>query len=119
MKKLLTLLLLAVGMTAAAGTMKTITVDNEADFLRALGGNRIIKIADNTRLNLSTILEYEDLCLDVQIPFVDYGEIPTGIKEMLSLCGIQAGPCRLPNGALTPAQKEDTRKGFFELFPSA
>ncbi len=42
-----------------------------------------------------------------------------GIKEMLSLCGIQAGPCRLPNGALTPAQKEDTRKGFFELFPSA
>ena len=83
MKKLLTLLLLAVGMTAAAGTMKTITVDNEADFLRALGGNRVIKIADNTRLNLSTILEYEDLCLDVQIPFVDYGEIPTGIKEML------------------------------------
>ena len=83
MKKALTLFLLAVGMTAAAGTMKEITVDNEADFLRALGGNRIIKIADNTRLNLSTILEYQDLCLDVQIPFVDYGEIPTGIKEML------------------------------------
>jgi len=42
-----------------------------------------------------------------------------GIKEMLSLCGIHTGPCRLPNGALTPAQKADTKKCFYELFPSA
>ncbi len=42
-----------------------------------------------------------------------------GIKEMLSLCGIHSGPCRLPNGALTPVQKADIKKGFYELFPSA
>ncbi len=83
MKKLLTFILLAVGMTASAGTMKTITVDNEADFLRALGGNRVIKIADGTKLNLSLILEYEDQCLEVQIPFIDYGAEQKGIKEML------------------------------------
>lgn len=83
MKKFLTLILLSVGMTAAAGTMKTITVDNEADFLRALGGNRVIKIADGAKLNLSLILEYEDQCLDVQIPFTDYAEEQKGIKEML------------------------------------
>ena len=42
-----------------------------------------------------------------------------GIKEMLTLKGIKAGPCRLPNGNLTPAQKEDTKACFYELFPSA
>ena len=42
-----------------------------------------------------------------------------GIKEMLTLVGVNAGPCRLPNGNLTPAQKADTKAGFFELFPSA
>lgn len=40
-----------------------------------------------------------------------------GIKEMLTLSGVQAGPCRLPNGALTPAQKADTKDGFLKLFP--
>ena len=41
------------------------------------------------------------------------------IKEMLTLSGIKAGPARLPNGSLTPAQKADIKAGFFELFPSA
>ena len=38
------------------------------------------------------------------------------IKEMLSLCGVNAGPSRLPNGNLSPAQKADIKAGFSQLF---
>ena len=37
--------------------------------------------------------------------------------EELLLNRLKAGPCRLPNGWLTPAQKADTKAGFFELWP--
>lgn len=47
-----------------------------------------------------------------------YNVIAT-IKEMLSLAGIKAGPARLPNGTLTPAQKADVKARFFELFPAS
>ena len=38
-------------------------------------------------------------------------------KELLTLLGVKAGPARLPNGSLTPAQKADLKAGFFELYP--
>ena len=41
------------------------------------------------------------------------------IKEMVSQLGIKAGPARLPNANLTPAQRAEVRADFRAIFPSA
>lgn len=74
----LVLLLMA---TTPLFALKKITVSSEAQFLEALGSDRVITIARDTKLNLSKILEYEDLCQQAGISWIDEGEEITGKND--------------------------------------
>ena len=62
-----------------------ITVHNETEFLKALGSNRVITVAEGSLINLSKTLEYRDKCELVEIQDgdkpLDYTHLKTqGIK---------------------------------------
>ncbi len=67
--------------------------------------------------NLSEAAELQEQANRAVALMCRYNSI-AGIKEMLSLAGVKAGPCRLPNGKLTLEQKADMKAGFTELFPT-
>ena len=77
MKKVVSLLLAAVcllAMSAGAEVKLPVTkvkVKNERQFIKALGSNKVITIAKGAKLNLSEVLENEDLCNELGVGWSD------------------------------------------------
>ncbi len=96
---------LAMGAKSGIGTSLNVNAPLFKKIVDAFNAGDLAKAAD---LQMQANKAVELMCR--------YNTI-AGIKEMLTLMGIKAGPSRLPNGVLTPAQKEDMKAGFSELFP--
>ncbi len=73
--------------TPAAGDLQIYQVSNEREFLEALGTNRVIRLADGTHLNLSTILEDSAAAIVAGLEWKDdYYDERSGNAELRVSC---------------------------------
>lgn len=72
MKKIF-LILSFIVMTLSAQAIKKYIVHDEVEFMKALGSNRVIVVDENTRLDLSIVLDNKATCKELGIGWFDCG----------------------------------------------
>ena len=65
---------------AESNALKRITVHNDTEFLKALGNDRVIVVAEGSLINLSKTLEYRDKCEPIGIQDAEESMDYTNVK---------------------------------------